>query len=220
MRSKSGNVQSVRLRDIPRAGWVVARAFSKPSAPLAALVHPSALIVAFQGFIFRNGYLTPSRNGYFEMGKLRPHGYVLAITVAWLVAPLFVLVAVAVLAIPAIPRDLILVILNALNVATSVMCLVLLWAMSGSLVSMRRSGPKSGKPVGPETPKGPYYLIQNFAEHPASRSTAALHLARSEKQITPAGSLLVAVAANDDLYMSYLKAGFTAGADRRVYRRV
>lgn len=60
-------------------------------------------------------------------------------------------------------------------------------------------------------------MVAALAQLPGTRMTAVM-LARRLIEQTPPGSIIVAAAATDALLARYVRAGFTRGRARRVYR--
>ncbi|WP_146081917.1 hypothetical protein [Pseudoclavibacter sp. Z016] len=189
------------LRDLPRAAWISARA-STPNVPLAVLSVP---IYAFSilPMTLRGGlYLDRTRTGTVLFERRRPilDGFVVAlVTIA-----AFVLWVACILVFDAT---------TVLLLGFSVYAVLL----AGAVIALVQPGGTTLSASGPETPKGDRWMVAALAQHPGTRLTAVM-LARRLIEHAPAGSVLVAAAATDALLERYVRAGFTAGRARRVYR--
>ena len=89
----------------------------------------------------------------------------------------------------------------------------------GAVIALVQPGGTTLSASGPETPKGDRWMVAALAQLPGTRMTAVM-LARRLIEQAPPGSIIVAAAATDALLARYVRAGFTAGRARRVYRVV
>ncbi|WP_146080129.1 hypothetical protein [Pseudoclavibacter sp. RFBG4] len=189
------------VRDLPRAAWISARA-STPNVPLAVLSVP---IYAFSilPMTLRGGlYLDRTRTGTVLFERRMPilDGFVVAlVTIA-----AFVLWVSCILVFDAT---------TVLLLGFSIYAVLL----AGAVIALVQPGGTTLSASGPETPKGDRWMVAALAQLPGTRLTAVM-LARRLIEHAPAGSVLVAAAATDALLERYVRAGFTAGRARRVYR--
>ena len=189
------------LRDLPRAAWISARA-STPNRPLAVLSVP---IYAFSivPMTLRGGlYLDESRTGTVLFARRRPirDGLVIGL---WTAAA-FVLWVASILIVDAV----VMLLLGMLVYAA---------LLVGAVIALVQPGGTTLSASGPETPKGDRWMVAALAQLPGTRMTAVM-LARRLIEQAPQGSIIVAAAASDALLARYVRAGFTRGRARRVYR--
>jgi hypothetical protein len=85
----------------------------------------------------------------------------------------------------------------------------------GAAVGFMGQGLSSSMPVGRETPEGPRYQLAALAQRPGTRLSALL-LSRRLVASLPAGSVVVAVAADEGLAAGYTALGFTRGRGKRL----
>ncbi len=191
------------VRDLPRAAWISARA-STPNVPLAVLSVP---IYAFSilPMTLRGGlYLDESRTGTVLCARRRP--ILDGLVVGLVTAAAFVLWVACILLF-----DTMLVLLLGMLVYAALLV--------GAVIALVQPGGTTLSASGPETPKGDRWMVAALAQLPGTRMTAVM-LARRLIEHAPPGSVLVAAAATDALLERYVRAGFTAGRARRVYRLV
>lgn len=191
------------LLDLPRAAWISARA-STPNVPLAVLSVP---IYAFSilPMTLRGGlHLDSTRTGTVLFARRRP--ILDGLVVALVTVAAFVLWVVCTLVFDTT---------TVLLLGFSIYAVLLL----GAVIALVQPGGTTLSASGPETPKGDRWMVAALAQLPGTRLTAVL-LARRLIEHAPAGSVLVAAAATDALLERYVRAGFTAGRARRVYRLV
>ncbi|KAB1639099.1 hypothetical protein [Pseudoclavibacter terrae] len=191
------------VRDLPRAAWISARA-STPNVPLAVLSVP---IYAFSilPMTLRGGlYLDESRTGTVLFARRRP--ILDGLVVVLVTAAAFVLWVACILLF-----DTMLMLLLGMLVYAALLV--------GAVIALVQPGGTTLSASGPETPKGDRWMVAALAQLPGTRMTAVM-LARRLIEHAPPGSVLVAAAATDALLERYVRAGFTAGRARRVYRLV
>lgn len=191
------------LRDLPRAAWISARA-STPNTPLAVLSVP---IYAFSivPMTLRGGlYLDASRTGTVLFARRRP--ILDGVVVGLVTAAAFALWVAGILLF-----DTMLVLLLGMLAYAALLI--------GAVIALVQPGGTTLSASGPETPKGERWMVAALAQLPGTRMTAVM-LARRLIEQAPPGSILVAAAATDALHERYVRAGFTAGRARRVYRLV
>lgn len=82
----------------------------------------------------------------------------------------------------------------------------------------RKQSPTMSSPISLDTPAGKRYVLGSLAQIPGTYGISTLALARSAMQNLAPGSVVVAVAATDELLAGYVKLGFTEDAERRVYK--
>lgn len=75
-------------------------------------------------------------------------------------------------------------------------------------------------PFGPETPPGDRWEISALAQLPGTRLTAVQLTHQVIETVVPPGAVLVAMTYRRHQLGQYVRAGFTAGKRRRVYRVV
>ncbi|GAA1975478.1 hypothetical protein GCM10009718_09450 [Isoptericola halotolerans] len=93
------------------------------------------------------------------------------------------------------------------------------WVLVGGAVISVSGSAVGVSPVGDETPRGRRWQLAALAQRPGTRLSAVL-LARRLVEDLPAGDVVVAAAGDDALLDAYVRAGFTPGEGRRVYRTV
>jgi hypothetical protein len=190
---------TVRLRDLPAAAWLVSSAFARKrwQSPLLVLVGWPVLLPA----VVLGGAYWRDRNGLVLLYRWRPLADFLVVIAA--------IVAAIVCAVAAMVWWAGFVVLVVLGVV---------WFDAGVIVVVICKGVDSAATaVGPGTPKGQRWVIAALAQRPGTRLTAVL-LAKDLVAKLPSGAVLVAAAADEDLLAMYVRLGFTAGHKRRVHR--
>ena len=76
---------------------------------------------------------------------------------------------------------------------------------------------RSARPTGPETPAGNRYAISGLAQRPGTRMSA-IQLTKALISTVPQDSVLIATARDEELVRKYVRAGFTPGEQRRIYK--
>lgn len=193
-----------RLRDVPRASWVLARGLA-PGHATAVLAVPLAFLLVVVYLARRGVYLSGERAVVAFFARNRPVLETLLSTALMLVV-IVVLVWLAVLLEPATPLG-----------SGLLVVVPFLWIALGGIVLMFTGGAFTS-PVGRETPAGQRWVISGLAQLPAtSTSTRRMEMIRELMEKAPAGSVIVAVAGTDAHLRSYLELGFAKGASRRVH---
>lgn len=96
--------------------------------------------------------------------------------------------------------------------------LLALWLLIAAILMIwQGSASKSLAAVGTETPAGEHWVIESLAARTAADGAAVFRLAMRTVRSMPAGRVLVAVARTPELQAGYVKLGFTAGDQQRVY---
>jgi len=194
---------TVRLRDLPAAAWLVASAFvhKRWQSRLLTLVGWPVFALVMLPAVLLGGAYWRDRNGLVLLYRWRPFADTLVIIVA-IVAAIVGAVAAIIWWVGFIP-------LVALGVV---------WFYASVIVVVICKGVGSAATVvGPGTPKGQRWVIAALAQRPGTRMTAVL-LAKDLVAKLPSGAVLLAAAADGGLLARYVRLGFTAGHKRRVHR--
>jgi hypothetical protein len=194
---------TVRLRDLPAAAWLVSSAFvcKRWQSRLLTLVGWPVFALTLLPAVVLGGAYWRERNGLVLLYRWRPLADVLLIIVA--------IVAAIVCAVAAMVWWAGFVVLVVLGVV---------WFDAGVIVVVICKGVDSAATVvGRGTPKGQRWVIAALAQRPGTRLTAVL-LAKDLVAKLPSGAVLVAAAADEGLLARYVGLGFTAGYKRRVHR--
>lgn len=191
-----------RLRDVPRASWVLARGLA-PGHATAVLAVPLALLLVVVYLARRSAYLNHNRDVVAFCARHRPVLETVLSTALMLVV-IVVLAWLAVLVEPVTPIG-----------SRLLVVAPFLWIAVGGIVLMF-SGGAFTSPVGRETPAGQRWVISGLAQLPGT-SASRTETVRELVDEAPAGSVVVAVAATDAHLRTYLDLGFTEGTSRRVH---
>ncbi len=186
---------------MPRAAWIAARACT-PNVVTAWLSVPvygfSILPMTVRGGLYLDG----TRTGTVLFARRRP--VLDGLLIAGVTLGAFGLWVASIL------------LLDEAVLLAAGMCVYLLFLV-GSVIALVQPGGTTLSASGPETPKGDRWMIAALAQLPGTRLTAVI-LAKQLLERVPAGGIVVAAAATDPLRDAYVRAGFTAGGGRRVYR--
>lgn len=194
-------------RQVLRAGWIMARAFT-PHQGWAVLAFPWTLLAVLPATVRGGLFLDATRTG---MVVLSPINLTLDLLVllpvigtvtAGATVGFLLVTTVCPGAVPAL-----LVLAALLVVASLAGALVLSPGRGGSVV-----------PFGPETPPGPRWEIAGLAQLPGTRLTALQTARRVLATVPPAGAVVVAAANTPAQFRQYQRFGFTGGQQCRVYR--
>ena len=194
---------TVRLRDLPAAAWLVSLAFVRKrwQSRLLTLVGWPVYALVLLPSVLLGGAYWRDRNGLVLLYRWRP----LADTIVTVIA----MVAAIGCAVAAMIWWAGLVALVAVGVV---------WFYASVIVVVICKGVDSAATiVGPGTPKGQRWVIAALAQRPGTRMTAVL-LAKDLVAKLPSGAVLLAAAADEGLLARYVRLGFTAGHKRRVHR--
>ncbi|MDO5628520.1 MAG: hypothetical protein Q4G43_09390 [Mobilicoccus sp.] len=202
--SRTGRPRPAALTQIPRAAWVMARAFT-PHPLLAVVTVPVLFMVAWVYGVRRALYLDATRTGVVAIARHRP------VLDAVLIAPMAGAGGVAFGVLGSA-----LVFGGETNVATAVVALAGLWFAVGIAVLIARSPGSMTSTVGPETPRENLHTVMAMSQLPGTRLTALL-LARRVVEGLPPGTVVAAVAGDDRLARAYARLGFTPGKERRCH---
>lgn len=193
----------VGLRDVPRAAWVMARAYS--SSRVAAVVAVALTFMMVLGYALRRGaYLSQDRNGVVFFTRNRP-ALDAVISTALMLAAILGLSSIAGAGGP-LPH----------LVSATLLVIPFLWLALGGAV-FATSGGLAWSVTGPETPHGQRWAVAGLAQLPGT-SMSGLLMARRLVTQAPPGAIVVAAAASDAHLRAYLTLGFTEGRRRRVYK--
>ena len=212
-----------RLRDIPRATWLLARAFTSTSAQAAgctaialraytpAAASPILTLVVTSSVVARHLHLDDSRTG---MVILEPKNSVRA-GLGWAVAFIPLVLAAVLLGVAAalLPSGLVETVLVIL-VSASVALLVEMLVSSRLTKEERRTLQQLRRPL----PQGKRWDLMMLAQMPGTKRTAALLARHLLVAIPPPGSVVVVAARTPDLHTKYRKYGFTPTSGKRLFR--
>lgn len=197
----------VRVRDLPAAAWLTSAAFVQRrwrSKALMVLAWPVYLLTLMPPVLLGGAYWR-ERNGLVLVHprrRIADFAVVLAALVAVMVGGILLL-SVWVWLLP-------------------VALVGGAWFYAGVVIALLCNGNGSGSAmthVGRGTPPGRRWIIGGLAQRPGTHLTAVL-LARDLVRVLPRGSVLLAVAADDELLRRYLRLGFTEDRKRRVHLRI
>lgn len=212
-----------RLRDIPWATWLLARAFTSTS-PLGRRLHneraarlhaaaasPILALIVASSVIARHLHLDTSHTG---MVILEPKNSVRAM-MGWVVAFIPLVLAAALLGIAAalLPSGLIETVLVVLASASVVLLIEML--VSRRLTKDERATMRQlRRPL----PKRKRWDLMLLAQMPGTERTAVLLAHHLLLAIPPPGTVVVVAARTPDLHTKYRKYGFTPTRGKRLFR--
>lgn len=94
------------------------------------------------------------------------------------------------------------------------------WLIAAAILMVWKGiGSKSLSAVGPETPAGERWVVESLAARSAADGAAAFRLAVRTLRSIPVGRVLVAVARTPELQDGYVRLGFIAGDQQRVFKK-
>lgn len=219
MTAPTPSPRPARWRDIPRAAWILSRAFTNESrvgrrlhSRRLAQLHALAvtlfyLLIAIYSTVPGHLYLDPSRTGTAVAAPRR--------SLAGGVAAIAFLVTVGVLLNLASRLEPGYVLELGAGVVATLSVALLLDAMIGSRHSRR--GRKRLRPLRRKIPAGERWDLMMLAQLPDTEPAAA-RLARTLlRTVIPPGAVVTAVAHSAELHTKYMRYGFTPARGRQLF---
>ena len=198
----------LKAADAPRAAWVMARAFT-PWAVLAAVVVPLFVVVVLVYAVRGSAYLDPTRTGVVIIARHRP-----VLDGVFVVVVCFLLMVLGSVMGMAFGGG-----AGGTDWLEWLEWVAAGWLMLAVTIVVASSPGSVASHVGPETPRENLHTVMGLGQLPGTRLTALL-LARRVVASLPAGTVVAACAATDELTGAYRRLGFLPGNGRRVYLRV
>lgn len=192
-------------RNVPRAAWIMARAFT-PHALFAPLALPWTLLSVIAGALRRGLFLDRTRTGMVLLYRSDPLLDVL------LVLPIMGVIFGISLTVPV----LLFLLFPGLWTLLTILGVPVVLFLGAVFLLPRGGGAVS--PFGAETPAGPRWELAGLAQLPGTRLTGIQLARRVVSQVPPAGAVVGATAGTHALYRQYLRHGFHPGAKHRVYK--
>lgn len=222
MTTAAARPSPARLRDIPRATWLLARAFTSTS-PLgkrlhnaraarlhAAVASPILALIVSSSAIARHLYLDTSRTG---MVILEPKNSIRAM-LGWVAVFIPLLLAAALLGVAAalFPSGLVETVLVVLA-SVSVGLLVEMLVGRRPTREERAKWRQLRRPL----PKGRRWDLMMLAQLPGTERAAVLLARRLLLAVPPPGTIVVVAARTSDLHRKYRNHGFIPTSGKRLF---
>lgn len=219
--TRADSPQPAGLRDIPRAAWILSRAFAATSlvgrhlqAPALARIHalapfPVFLSLTLSCTIARQVYLDDARVGVVIFGPGRSVREV----VGWICtcfALIVVLTPVATIAF--IPNALVILLIYATALLWVILALEVMWPGHLSKAA-RRERRRNRKKV----PRGPRWRLTFLGKIPGVGVNASRLAHRVLLTVPPAGAIVIVHPRTQELHRQYEKYGFTPTRGQGMY---
>lgn len=202
MMSMARRPEAVRIWEWPALAWLMSRAFMArihPTPVLAVAVWPMYFLTLAPAVLLGGAYWR-DRDGMVIIHRYRPllDGLLVIVLMLAAVVAMFSLLQFG-------------------GWAGWLLLVAAGWFWVSAILALVGNG--MGTPltlVGRGTPKGRRWAVAGLAQRPGTRLTAVM-LARDIIGSLPAGSVVLAAAADDKLLAGYLRFGFVQGSGRRCH---